>query len=165
MTLEIERKSDSILLIHYSSDYSSSIFGFGLLLVFTVFCLLKGVILSVAGIFIVIFFIWLIVSILQERELLCVLNRKTGVIAYKKSGILGSKYDIKNAEYNFTEIIALETKRYARRGRDVFQIRLALMGNRTLPLSSANLGFYECQSFANEIHQFIGIDISLRAID
>lgn len=165
MTLEIERKSDSILLIHYSSDYSSSIFGFGLLLVFTVFCLLKGIIMSLVGIIIVIFFIWLIVLILRERELWCVINRKTGVIAYKKGGIFGSKYDIKKAQYKVTEIIALEMERYARRGRDAFQIRLALMGNRTLPLSSANLGFYECQSFASEIHQFIGVDISLRAID
>jgi hypothetical protein len=165
MTLEIEHKSNFVLLIHYSPNYSSSLFGFGLLLVFTVFCLLKGIILSLVGIIIVIFFIWFIAIIFQERELWCVINRKTGVIAYTKCGILGSQYDIQKAQYDVTEIIALEMERYARRGRDAFQIRLALMGNRTLPLSSANLGFYECQSFASEIHQFIGVEISLRAID
>jgi hypothetical protein len=165
MTLEIKRKSNSILLIHYSPEYSSSIFGLGLLLVFTVFCLIKGSILSLFGIIIVILFIWLIVIIVRERELWCVINRKTGVIAYKKGGILGAKYNIQNAQYNVTEIIALEVERYATHRRDTFQIRLALTGNRTLPLSSANLDFYEYQSCANDIHQFIGIDISLRVID
>lgn len=165
MTLEIERQSDSILLIHYSPEYSGSIFGCGLLLVLIVFCLLIGAILSLVGLFLVISFIVLIVTTFRERELRCVFNRKTGAIAYTKGGILGSQYDTQNVQYRVTEIVALEMARYVSRRQDTFQIRLALMGNRTLPLSSAYLDFHLCQSFAGEIHQFIGVDIPLRAID
>ncbi|MBD2258754.1 hypothetical protein [Pseudanabaena sp. FACHB-2040] len=165
MTLEVERRGNSILLIHYSPHYSLIILMLGALLVFTVFCLFRGVILSLAGIGIVVFFSCFVVLLFQERELWCVINRKTGMILYKKCGIFGSQYDIKNAQYNIREITALEIERYAGRGRDAFQIRLALRGNLILPLSSANLDFYECQSFSSEIHRFIGIDIPLRAID
>jgi len=165
MTLEIEHQNNSILLVHYSPDYSGSIFCFSLLLVFTVFCLFKGTILSLVGLIIVIFFIVLIVITFRERELWCVVNKKTGAIAYTKGGILGSQYGTQSVQYHVTEIIALEMARYANRGQDTFQIRLTLVGNFTLPLSSTHLDFRLCQSVVNEIHQFIGVDTPLRAID
>jgi hypothetical protein len=165
MTFEIKRQSTSILWIHDSPEHSGNIFFLGLLLVFALFCLLVGVILSIIGLFIVISFIAGIIMILRERDLRCFVNRKTGIITHIKGGILGSQYDIQNVQCRVTEIVALEMVRYVSRGGDTFQIRFALVGNRTLPLSSAYLNFHLCQSSVSEIHQFIGVDIPLKTID
>jgi hypothetical protein len=165
MPLSIKRKDSSILLVHESQNYSVVQFSFWLLLASALLCVLAGIFLTLIGFLITILLIGLSVFIWQKRELWCMINRATGEISYKKGGVLSSKYDSWRMRYSITEVIAIVMKRHRSRGFDTFQICLFLVGDLTLPLSSAALSFAECQSFANEIHQFIGVDKPLTAVD
>jgi hypothetical protein len=162
MTLETKRKGQAILLIRYSPHHSLNIFCVQLSLVVLVVCLFAGFLLSIVGLIVVIFLVFSIVFTFKDRKIWCAIDRETGIINYKKHGVLNSKYDTQNAQYHLTDIIALEMERYAIRGRDLFQIRLVLDGC-TLPLSFI-INFYECQSCASQIQQFFG-DLPLNVID
>lgn len=165
MPLEIRHKNNnSILMIHYAPEPETLPVSIFLLYLSTAFLFLGDILFGVVMMGVIaiptVFVVW------KTRKIRCIINREAGVFSYTKYGILGSRYDIQSMQYNVTEIVALEMKRYVRREwGDKFQIRLALRGNRKLPLSSANLNFSKCQSCASEIHQFLGVDIALRAID
>jgi hypothetical protein len=101
----------------------------------------------------------------SDRELSCTMNKQTGLITYQKGGVLGTQYDTKAAQYRISEVIAVEMVRYAERGRDVFQIRLAMNTGKPMHISAANLSFSECQEAGKSLQQFLGPNKPLLAVD
>lgn len=108
-------------------------------------------------------------NIFNERAINCTINKKTGLINYHCSGILMTSFDEQRSKYNISEIKRLEMQRYIRGGRwgwaDKFQIFLLLEKGQRIPLSPSNLDFGECQEFAEQIHNFIGKEIPMKALD
>jgi hypothetical protein len=160
MKLKIDRDGQSALSIHYRPNHSLSFLFLGASVVVALLfakssALFIALICFALGLF----------RIFSEREISCIINRITGIISYKRGGILGSSFDAQEAQFTFPEINALEMKRRVARGGDLFQIRLALSADYQLNLSSDNLSFSECQELAEEIRQFIGIETPLRAVD
>ena len=67
--------------------------------------------------------------------------------------------------YDLTEIKQLEMERHVRRYIDQFRLGLLLDNGQRLYLSAKDLGFSECQDFAEKIRNFLGSEIPIKAID
>jgi len=163
MRFSIEREGESALSTHYQPNYVPSILLMAISLVVGVIFLVEPS-LSLCLLTLILFSIS-IYGVSSERELSCLINTSTGILSYKRGGILGSQHDAQNTQYNISELKTIEMKRHMGRGRDTFQIRLVLSANHQLNLSPANLNFPECQNLANQIHQFIGPEKPLIAVD
>lgn len=98
------------------------------------------------------------------REILCTLDKSSNAIAYYKSGPLRSSFMAREVSYQLADIKSIEMVRYVGRYDDRFRIRLAF-GNKRLVLSNPNLSFIECQESAKLIHDFIGNDIPMDAVE
>jgi hypothetical protein len=160
MTLKIHNDNDLTLTVSQGADYKLSLL---ILIGIAIVCLL---IKFEATVFIgIVCFAAVIFLLYTERELSCTLDQNSETILYKRGGILNTQFDFQEGQYSFSDIQALEIKRHASRGLDLFQIRLALCRKQYVNLSSANLDFEECQSFANEIHQFLGSQVPLRGVN
>jgi hypothetical protein len=99
------------------------------------------------------------------RPIRCVLDKQTGQLHYFRSGVFGSRYDSQDVSGNIADIRQLEMKRRVRYGGDKCQLILLLDKNERLTLSDSNLGFGECQEFAEKIRDFLGSEIPIKAID
>jgi hypothetical protein len=104
-----------------------------------------------------------------QRAFFCSINKSTGRIIYSRSGILMSRFDERKEEFNISKISRLEMERYIRGGRwgwaDTFQIYLLFEGGQRIPLSPNNLDFGECHEFAEQIRNFIGSEIQIKAVE
>jgi hypothetical protein len=108
-------------------------------------------------------------NVFYERALSCIINKNTGVINYHRSGVFMTSFDEQRSQHNISEIRRLEIHRHVRGGRwswgwdDTFQIVLLLDNGQRVSLSSKNLDFSECQEFSEQIRNFIGNDIQIKA--
>ena len=103
---------------------------------------------------------------LTQHELLCVVNKNLGTISHKHGGILGTSFGEHKTQHLTSEIEGLELIRYARRGRDTYQIRLALgPQGKGLSLSDSNLTLSECRAFAEQIRRELKIEAPLKAVN
>jgi hypothetical protein len=115
----------------------------------------------------------LIYKIFNERAFTCTINKITGVINYHCSGVLMTTLDEQKVEHTISQIQQLEMQRYVKGGRwsgswfgaDTFQIFLLLDKEQRLSLSPANLNFSECQDLTQQIRDFLGNEIPVKAID
>lgn len=120
---------------------------------------------SVAGWLLLLLVIMSIYSLFQQRELLCVINKRTGLVSYQRGGIFDSHLGRQETEFLASAITAVQMKRYTMRYKDLFQIRLAVSPRQQLALSGTNLSFSECQRYAQEMQRLIGTDLRVVAID
>ncbi len=102
------------------------------------------------------------------RAFTCVIDKKTSVIKYHSSGVLMTSFDEHKSNYKIAQIKRLEIQRHVKGGRwawaDNFQIFLLLEKDQRIPLSPSSLDFGECQEFAEQIHNFIGKEIPMKAL-
>src|SRR5262245_45460689 len=121
MKLTIDHDGQSTLSIHYRPNHIWSYIFLGVSVVIALlFAESSGRFVSLIFIAIGLFLIF------SEREISCTINRTTGIISYKRGGILGSSIDAQESQFTLPEINAVEMKRRVMEGRDLFQIRLAL---------------------------------------
>ncbi len=111
--------------------------------------------------------------IFNERAFTCFINKKTGLINYHRSGVLMTSLNEQKSEHDISEIKRLEMHQYVKGGRwswswfgvDTFQIFLLLNKNQSISLSPSNLSFSECQELAEQIRNFLGNEIPIKALD
>jgi hypothetical protein len=164
LALSVE-DSQALSLKHYPEFiwYLFAIIGvFGGLLI----SLLVG---SIFWVYCALFLVYLLYNVFYARAFICVIDKKTSSIEYHRSGVLMTSFDEQKDRYSISEIKRLEMQRYVRGGRwawaDKFQIFLLLDKNRRVPLSPSNLDFSECQGFTEQIRNFIGNEVPIKALD
>jgi len=104
-------------------------------------------------------------KLFTKRELTCLINKQTNNIFYKTHGLLGFKIYESDANYEFSDVTHLELKRLVHRWGDRFQLRLGVKGGKRINLSGELLDFSEAAQYAEQIHQFLGREIPLKAVD
>jgi hypothetical protein len=112
-------------------------------------------------------------SIFNERAFTCFIDKKTDRINYHRSGVLMTSFNEQKSEYTVSKIKRLEMYRYIKGGRlswpwlgaDTFQIFLLLDKGQRVALSPSNLNFSECQDITEQIRNFLGNEIPIKAVD
>jgi len=117
----------------------------------------------------------IIYKVFNERAFTCTINKKTDVINYHRSGVLMTTLDEQEKEYPISQIQRLEMHRYVKGGKwnlswsltgiDTFQVFLLLNNEQRVSLSPSNLDFSECQNVAEQVRDFLGNNLSVKAID
>ena len=160
--LSITQESPGILQITHHPDYtfSGSIFVFTLFLT-ALFISLKSSYAFYSGLFL----LASIYEIAVRRPIQCKIDTKAGTIEYKRGGFLGLRFNNQEISRSTSKLLRVEMKRHIQRWGDTFHIDLVLQGNESLPLSHGNLGFGECQEYAEKIKELLGLDISIKAVD
>lgn len=128
---------------------------------------------SLFWVYCLIFLVVILYKVFVARAFICIIDKTTGVIYYRRSGVLMTSIDEQKKEYPISQIKFLEMYRYVKGGPlswswigvDTFQIFLLLDKGQRIPLSPANLDFSECQDFAEQIRNFLGNEILVKAID
>lgn len=104
----------------------------------------------------------------KTRELATVIDKSKGVLWYRKSGVLGTNLNSREVIRKLAEINQLEIQRFAGRGSDSFKIRIVFKSgqkdNKSIYLTN-DLSFSEAHQYAEQIHQFLGKEIPLKAVD
>jgi hypothetical protein len=110
----------------------------------------------------------IIYSAYFKRAFFCSINKSTGRIIYSRSGFLMSSFDERKEEFNISKINCLEMERYIK-GRwawaDTFQICLLFDDGQRIQLSPNNLDFSECHEFTEQIRNFIGSEVQIKAVE
>lgn len=158
----VERKSESVLFIHEKAEQSLNII---LVIVSSVIVVVGLIAKSAEALYFLAGTIIGIIGLLTTRDISCTFDKSTGILLYKLGGLLRSGTDAVEEEHPLSGIQAIQMKRHIGRGRDRFQVRLDFGSEGHLNLSSNNLGFGECQSLANQIQQFLGADVPVKAVD
>ena len=167
--LTITEDTQSLRVKHYP-EFLWYGFGFvGILVVFLIALLTNPELLAVAVLLLVV----LVFFVFNARAFVCTIDKKTGLIHYHLSGVLMTSVDEQKSEYPVSEAVCLEIRRYVKGGRwswswfgvDTFQIFLLLNKNQSISLSPSNLSFSECQELAEQIRNFLGNEIPIKALD
>ena len=111
-------------------------------------------------------------KVFLARAFTCIIDKTTGIIHYHCSGVLMTSFEEQKEEHLISQIQCLEMYRYVKGGQwswswfgvDTFQISLLLDKGQKIPLSPANLDFSECQNFTEQIRNFLGNEIPVKAI-
>ena len=128
---------------------------------------------SLLWVYCLILFAVLVYKVFRARAFICVMDKRTGIIQYHRSGVLMTTIDEQQREHAMSHIQRLEMYRYIKGGQwslswfgdDTFQIFLVLEKAQWIPLSPANLDFRECQEFTEQLRGFLGNEIPVKAVD
>ena len=160
--LMIEQENSHTLRVQHDPNKILALVGFVLMMGLTA---ILAYFQTPSAFYIALFLLVSIYELTVLRSICCVLDKQTGQFHYFRSGVFGSRYDSQDVSGSIPDIHQLEMKRRVKYGGDKCQLILLLDRNERLPLSDSNLGFGECQEFAEKIRDFLGSEIPIKVID
>lgn len=166
--LEMSNEDSQILYLKHYPDLIWSVLGTMVLLGGSLIAILTD---PSVWLYCAAFLVVILYNVFTARAFTCVMNRRTGIIDYHRSGILMTPIDEQRSEHKLAEIKHLEIHQHIKGGRwswtavDTFEIFLALEDGEKVPLSPSNLDLRECQEFSERIRGFIGNEIPIKALD
>jgi hypothetical protein len=135
--------------------------GFILFFVVTVYLAFVKPELAIFPFFVVIF---ITAGLFSNNQIACEMDTHLGSISYFRGGWAGLHWGRQNLTCKVGDVDHFEMQQYARRYGAVFQVVMCV-GSKRYPLSSANLGFAECQQYAELVRDFINPRLPICAVD
>ena len=98
------------------------------------------------------------------RDVKCTINLKSRQINFLKNGAFNSKFDKSDQVFALDSLVSVGMLRYRSRWADTFGIGLVWDSGDVTVLSGPDLSFENCHEYATQIQQFLGSEITVRAI-
>lgn len=160
--LEIKLETPDRLRLTYVPDFFFTVFGLVVCVMLTVVFALIELIYALLTAFLFFFCVYVLID---RRRIDCVFDKQKGELHHVRSGVLGSGVDQCETAYTLDEISQVELKRIHHRGRDTFQIDLVLKNQTKLKLAYNTLTFSECMEAAEQLKNFFGENIPVKALE
>jgi len=100
-----------------------------------------------------------------KRSVRCLIDKNSGRIYYFRGGLLNTKYEETESVHDIKDIKYVAMTREVRRYGDEFQIHFSVDVWGLLALSESNLGFSDCQLYAEKIRDFTNTAMPIKAMD
>ncbi|MBI5936025.1 MAG: hypothetical protein HY867_20160 [Chloroflexi bacterium] len=126
---------------------------------------------STGWIIILVACVLLALSLSTKRRVRCLADKNLGRVRYWRSGIMGSKINQKDIQFQVDQLKEVVMKRHvlwwwrSPFSGDTFQIGMTTKNGQWLELTSKYLDFSECQSIAEIIRNFIDPALPIKAVD